>query len=152
MNFIIKNKRVYFDYSLEDKFVAGLSLEGWEVKTILSGHAQLSDSFVVFKANENGNIEAFVTGLQLSPSSMVSTHKKIDTSSWKKLLLKRSEINKIFGKTREKGFSCVIENVFYDKKSRKLKCSIALAKGKKEHDKRHTLKENDIKRDLQREG
>jgi len=140
---IAQNKRARHDYFIEEKFEAGLSLQGWEVKSLRQGKAQLTDSYVIFK-----NGEAWLLGVQISPLQTVSTHFVADPTRSRKLLLNRREIEKISGAVQQKGYTCVALSLYW--KGHMAKCEIGLAKGKADHDKRETVKERDWQRQKQR--
>jgi SsrA-binding protein len=142
-NTIALNKKARHDYILEDRLEAGLALEGWEVKSLRAGKVQMVDSYVLLKDNQ-----AWLFGCLITPLPTASTHIKPDPMRTRKLLLHRSEIDKMIGAVERKGYS-LIPTALYWKKGR-AKLEIALAKGKKEHDKRAALKERDWKRDKQR--
>lgn len=140
---IAQNKRARHDYFIEERFEAGLSLQGWEVKSLRAGKAQLTDSYVIF---QNG--EALLLGAHISPLQTVSTHFVADPKRTRKLLLNRREIDKISGAVQQKGYTCVALSLYW--KGHIAKCEIGLAKGKAEHDKRDTVKERDWERQKQR--
>lgn len=140
---IAQNKRARHDYFIEERFEAGLSLQGWEVKSLRAGKAQLTDSYVIF---QNG--EALLLGAHISPLQTVSTHFVADPKRTRKLLLNRREIDKISGAVQQKGYICVALSLYW--KGHIAKCEIGLAKGKAEHDKRDTVKERDWERQKQR--
>ncbi|HLS99510.1 MAG TPA: SsrA-binding protein SmpB [Porticoccaceae bacterium] len=140
---IAQNKRARHDYFIEERFEAGLSLLGWEVKSLRAGKVQLTDSYVYFK-----NGEAFLLGAQITPLQTASTHFVTDPSRTRKLLLNRREIDRIAGAVQAKGYTCVALSLYWDKHL--VKCEIALAKGKADHDKRETVKERDWQRQKQR--
>jgi SsrA-binding protein len=140
---IALNKKARFEYTLEDRLEAGLALEGWEVKSLRAGKVQLVDSYVLLK-----NGEAFLLGALITPLSTASTHIHPEPNRTRKLLLHRDEIDKLIGAVDRKGYS-LIPTALYWRKGR-AKLEIALAKGKKEHDKRATLKDRDWQRDKQR--
>jgi SsrA-binding protein len=142
-NTIVLNKKARHDYILEDRLEAGLALEGWEVKSLRAGKVQMVDSYVLLKDNQ-----AWLFGCLITPLPTASTHIKPDPMRTRKLLLHRSEIDKMIGAVERKGYS-LIPTAMYWKRGR-AKLEIALAKGKKEHDKRAALKERDWKRDKQR--
>jgi SsrA-binding protein len=142
-NTIALNKKAKFDYFLEQKYEAGLVLEGWEVKSLRAGRAQLKESYVIIR-----NGELFLFGCHISPLSTASTHTIVDPTRTRKLLLKRHEISHLIGAVERQGYT-LIPVALYWKKGR-AKLEIALAKGKKQHDKRHTIKEREWKRDQQR--
>ena len=139
----IKNRKVNFEYQLITNFIAGISLFGTEIKSIRNNKANISDAYCIFIENE-----LFVRNLHISeyPNGGYSNHKpKRD----RKLLLNKQEINKILGKSKEKGNSIVPIRLFINQ-SGKAKLEIALAKGKKIYDKRESIKAKDQKRDLER--
>jgi len=140
---IALNKKARHDYTLEDRLQAGLVLEGWEVKSLRAGKVQLVDSYILLKGGE-----AFLLGALISPLPTASTHIQPDATRTRKLLLHRDEIDKLIGAVDRKGYSLIPTAMFWSKGRAKLE--IALAKGKKEHDKRATLKDRDWQRDKQR--
>ena len=140
---IAENKKAAFNYFFEDRFEAGMVLEGWEVKALRAGKAQLTDGYVVIR-----NGELFVIGAQINPLGTASTHVRPDAVRTKKLLLHAEEIQRLIGKVEQKGYTLVPINLHW--KNGRVKCEIALAKGKKEHDKRDTEKERDWQREKQR--
>lgn len=142
-NQICANKKAFFEYFIEERFEAGLVLEGWEVKSIRQGKMSIAESYVIFK-----NGEAFLFGAHVQPLLSTSTHIKADNIRTKKLLLNRREIDKIIGAVGKKGMACVPLSCYW--KGARVKCEIALVKGKKLHDKRQTLKERDFARDKAR--
>jgi len=140
---IALNKKARHNYILEDRLEAGLALEGWEVKSLRAGKVQMVDSYVLLKDNQ-----AWLFGCLITPLPTASTHIQPDPIRTRKLLLHRDEIDRMVGAVERKGYS-LIPTALYWKKGR-AKLEIALAKGKKEHDKRATLKDRDWKRDKQR--
>jgi SsrA-binding protein len=140
---IALNKKARHNYILEDRLEAGLALEGWEVKSLRAGKVQMVDSYVLLKDNQ-----AWLFGCLITPLPTASTHIHPDPTRTRKLLLHRDEIDRLVGAVERKGYS-LIPTALYWKKGR-AKLEIALAKGKKEHDKRATLKDRDWKRDKQR--
>ena len=138
-NTIALNKKSRHDYHLEERFEAGLVLEGWEVKSLRAGHIQLRDAYIQLK-----NSEAWLFGATITPLATASTHIHPDPLRSRKLLLNRQELNKLIGAVERKGYS-LIPTAMYWKKGR-AKLEIALAKGKKMHDKRATEKERDWSR------
>jgi SsrA-binding protein len=140
---IALNKKARHEYALEDRFEAGLALEGWEVKSLRAGKVQLVDSYVLLKDNE-----AWLFGALITPLPTASTHIHPDPTRTRKLLLHRDEIDRLIGAVDRKGYS-LIPTALYWKKGR-AKLEIALAKGKKAHDKRAAIKERDWQRDKQR--
>lgn len=142
-NTIAQNKKARFDFELEEKFEAGVMLQGWEVKSLRAGKGQITDSYVLFK-----NGEAWLIGAQIVPLQTVSTHYVTDPTRTRKLLLKQRELDKLIGATQQKGYTCVALSLYW--KGHLVKAEIALAKGKQLHDKRQTEKERDWNREKQR--
>ncbi|AHB06167.1 SsrA-binding protein [Pandoraea pnomenusa] len=140
---IIDNKKAFFDYFIEERYEAGIALEGWEVKAIRAGRAQIKEGYVVIK-----NGEIFLIGAHISPLTSTSTHVKADPVRTRKLLLKADEIKKLIGKVEQRGYTLVPINLHYSKGL--VKCEIGLAKGKKLHDKRETEKQRDWEREKAR--
>jgi SsrA-binding protein len=140
---IADNKKASFNYFFEEKFEAGMVLDGWEVKAVREGKVQLTDGYVVIR-----NGELFVIGCQINPLKTASTHVKPDSVRTKKLLMKKDEIKRLIGKVEQKGYTLVPINLHW--KNNKIKCEIALAKGKAEHDKRNTIREREGKREVER--
>ena len=140
---IALNKRAKFDYHLEDRFEAGLALEGWEVKALRAGKGQLVDSHVFLRDGE-----AFLLNAHITPLAQASTHTVANPIRDRKLLLHKKEIARIFGATSQKGYTAIATALYW--KGPNVKCEIALAKGKKQHDKRADVKEKDWQRDKQR--
>jgi SsrA-binding protein len=142
-NVIARNKRATFDYHLLDSYEAGVALEGWEVKSLRMGKCQLTDSYVLMKDGE-----AWLLGTQITPLDTVSTHYVSDPTRTRRLLLHRKELAKILAATSQKGLTCVCTQLYW--KGHLVKARIALAEGKKGHDKRDTEKERDWDRQKQR--
>jgi len=140
---IVDNKKAFFDYFIEERFEAGLALEGWEVKAIRAGRAQIKEAYVVVR-----KAELFLIGAHISPLSSTSTHVLADPTRTRKLLLNALEIRKLIGKVDQKGYTLVPVNLHFSKGN--VKCEIGLAKGKKQHDKRATEKERDWEREKAR--
>ncbi|WP_145144350.1 SsrA-binding protein SmpB [Pseudomonas duriflava] len=140
---IVQNKKALHDYFIETRFEAGLALAGWEVKSLRAGKAQLTDSYVLLKDGE-----AWLLGSHITPLQTASTHVIADPQRTRKLLLHKRELGKLFGAVQQKGFACVALSIYW--KKHLIKCEIALAKGKKEFDKRATEKERDSNREIQR--
>jgi SsrA-binding protein len=140
---IALNKKAQHDYFIEERFEAGIVLEGWEVKSLRAGHIQLKESHVEIK-----NAEAFLLGAHISPLSTASTHIHPDPLRRRKLLLHRQELDKLIGLVERKGYT-LMPTAMYWKRGR-AKLEIGLAKGKKLHDKRATEKERDWSRDKER--
>ena len=142
-NTIAQNRRAKFDYFIENRFEAGLALQGWEVKSLRGGKGQLTDSYVIFKNNE-----AWLLGAQIHPLQTVSTHYVTDPSRTRKLLLSRRQLDTLQEATEQKGYTVLATALYW--KQHLVKCEVALAKGKKQHDKRETEKERDWGRQKQR--
>ena len=140
---IADNKKAAYNYFFEEKFEAGIVLQGWEVKALREGKVQLTDGYVVIKGGE-----LFVIGCQINPLKTASTHVNPDAVRTKKLLMHKDEIRRLIGKVEQKGYTLVPLNLHW--KAGKVKCEIALAKGKAEHDKRDTIKEREGKREVER--
>lgn len=137
----IKNRQASYEYELLDRYVAGLVLQGTEVKSIREGKVNLQDGYCYFN-----NAELFVRGINITPYAQ-GTHYNHDSTRERKLLLKRSELKKLEGKMEEKGLTLVPTRLFINDRGF-AKLEIALAKGKKLHDKRESIKERDAKREL----
>ncbi len=140
---IAVNRKARHDYFIEDKFEAGLVLEGWEAKSLRAGRAQLTESYVHLK-----NGEAFLIGAHFSPLNTASTHTKADPTRSRKLLLQRYQLDRLVGAVERKGFALIPLNLHWSKGRAKLE--IGLAKGKKQHDKRATSKDRDWQRQKER--
>jgi len=139
---IVDNKKAFFDYFIEERFEAGLMLEGWEVKAIRAGRAQIKEGYVVLQKGA-----FYLIGAHFSALASASTHVNPEAVRTRKLLLKQAEINKLTGKVEQRGYTVVPLNLHY--KGGFVKLEIGLAKGKKQHDKRATEKDRDAKRDAQ---
>jgi len=140
---IADNKKAAYNYAFEEKFEAGMVLQGWEVKALREGKVQLTDSYVVIRDGE-----LYVIGCQINPLKTASTHVSPDSVRTKKLLMHKDEIKRLIGKIEQKGYTLVPINLHW--KNGKVKCEIALAKGKAEHDKRDTIKDREGKREVER--
>lgn len=140
---IALNRKATHDYFVEERFEAGIVLEGWEVKSLRSGKAQLDQSYVIIK-----NGEAFLLGGLITPLQTVSTHIHPDPQRTRKLLLHRREIDKLVGSVERQGYTLIPLSLYW--KGKNVKLQIGLAKGKKDHDKRATEKDRDWKRQKQR--
>lgn len=143
MKVISNNKKAFFNYFVSDLVEAGIVLEGCEVKSVRAGGASLTDSFVVVK-----NGEMFLKNAYIKPYEKTTSF-KLDERRTRKLLLNKSEIQKFERMVKEKGFSIVATKIYFNQTG-KVKVEIGLAKGKKLYDKRQTLKEKSIKRDVER--
>ncbi|NIW23510.1 MAG: SsrA-binding protein SmpB [Gammaproteobacteria bacterium] len=140
---IAQNKKARFDYFIEEKIEAGLVLEGWEVKSLRAGKAQLSESYVILKDGE-----IWLLGAHITPLSSASTHVSTDASRTRKLLLHRDEIDRLTGLVERKGYTLVPLELYWSKGRAKL--AVGLAKGKKQHDKRADERDRDWQRDKAR--
>jgi SsrA-binding protein len=140
---IVDNKKAFHDYFIEDRYEAGLALEGWEVKAIRAGRAQLKEAYVVVKRGE-----VFIIGAHITPLLSASTHIHPDPTRTRKLLLHAEEIDKLIGKVERAGYTLVPLDLHYSKG--RVKLSVGLAKGKKQHDKRDAEKERDWVREKSR--
>lgn len=140
---ITLNKRVRHEYHLEDRFEAGLSLQGWELKSIRAGRANVGDCYAIISAGE-----MFLVGAQITPLISASTHVVAEERRTRKLLLHRREIDVLMGRVQRDGYTVVLTALYW--KGNKVKAEIALAKGKQSHDKRDASKERDWNREKQR--
>ena len=140
---IALNKKAKHEYHIETRFEAGMALTGWEVKSLRAGKVQLVDSYVLLKDGE-----AWLLGAHITPLTSASTHVVADPTRTRKLLLHKKEIDRIIGRVEQAGYTCVPLALYW--KGNKVKCEIALVKGKKEYDKRATEKERDWNRQKQR--
>jgi SsrA-binding protein len=137
---IAENRRARFEYHIEEQFEAGMVLEGWEVKAVRAGQVQLTDGYVMIRDGE-----LYLIGCRINPLRTASTHVNPLADRTKKLLMKKEEIRRLIGKVEQKGFTLVPLNLHY--KGGRVKCDIALAKGKDLHDKRETEKKRDWERE-----
>jgi SsrA-binding protein len=140
---IADNKKAAFDYFFEERFEAGIVLEGWEVKAMREGKAQLTDGYVVIRDGE-----LYLIGCQINPLKTASTHVRPEAARTKKLLMHKEQILRLIGKVEQKGHTLVPIQLYW--KNGRAKVEIALAKGKATHDKRHTIKEREGKREVER--
>ena len=124
---IAENKKASFNYFFEERHEAGMVLQGWEVKAIRDGKVQLTDGYVVIKDGE-----MFIIGVLIQALKTASTHVNPDTARIRKLLLHKEEIKRLIGKVEQKGYTLVPINLHW--KNGRVKCEVALAKGKAEHD------------------
>ncbi len=137
---IAENKKAYHEYFIEDRFEAGMVLEGWEVKAIRAGRAQIKEAYVLLKDGE-----AFLLGAHISPLISTSTHVQADPVRTRKLLLHAAQIAKLIGKVERAGYALVPLDLHYTKG--RIKLDIGLAKGKKQYDKRDSEKQRDWERE-----
>jgi SsrA-binding protein len=140
---VAENRKARFEYFIEETYEAGLVLQGWEVKSLRAGRAQLKEAYVFIK-----NAEAFLYGAHISALPTASTHVIPDPIRTRKLLLNRSELNGLVGAVERKGYTLVPLELYWKKGRAKLK--VGLAKGKKDHDKRDTAKDRDWQREKSR--
>jgi SsrA-binding protein len=140
---IAENRKARYDYFIEDTFEAGIALQGWEVKSLRDGRAQLKEAYIFVK-----NGEAFLFGAHISPMPTASTHFVPEPLRTRKLLLNRREIEELDSATARKGYTLVPLELYW--KEGRAKLRLGLAKGKKDHDKRDTEKERDWQRDKAR--
>ena len=140
---IVDNRKAFHDYFVEEHYEAGIALEGWEVKAIRAGRAQLKEGYVVVKGGE-----VFLIGAHISPLLAASTHVRPDPVRTRKLLLRAEEIRRLIGKVERAGYTMVPINLHYTKG--RIKLEVGLARGKKQHDKRAAQKEREWNREKQR--
>lgn len=140
---IAQNRRARHEFFIEDKFEAGLVLLGWEVKSLRAGKANLTDAYIMLKGNE-----AFLFGATFQPLLQASTHVIADPTRTRKLLLNRRELGRIIADVQQKGHTCVPLSLYWS--HGRVKCEIAVVKGKQMHDKRETEKERDWQREKAR--
>jgi len=138
---IVDNRKAFHDYFIEDRYEAGIVLEGWEVKAIRDSRVQIKEAYVVVRGDE-----LFLFGAHISALATASSFTHPDAVRTRKLLLHRAEVDKLIGKVERSGFTLVPLNLHF--KGGRIKCEIGLAKGKKQHDKRATEKERDGKREV----
>lgn len=143
-NTIVYNKKINFEYKVEETFEAGLVLEGWMVKALREKRVSVSQG--VYVQIKNG--EAYLVGLMINPLESTSTHHKVDPQPTIKLLLKKKEISTLIGKKERDGYTIVLRDLYFKKQL--IKGTIAVAKGKNSYDKRQTIKERDSKREASR--
>ncbi len=140
---IVENRKAQHDYFIEERYEAGIVLEGWEVKAIRAGRAQLKEAYVIVRGEE-----IFLIGAHISPLLEASTHVHPDPVRTRKLLLHAEEIRKLIGKVERAGYTVVPLDFHYIRG--RIKLNVGLAKGKKQHDKRATEKEKEWNREKQR--
>ena len=140
---IVDNRKARHDYFIEERFEAGLVLEGWEVKAIRAGRAQIAEAYVIVRG-----AELFLIGAHIAALATASTHVKPDPTRTRKLLLREEEIRRLIGKVERAGFTLVPLDLHYTRG--RIKLEIGLAKGKKQFDKRATEREREWQREKQR--
>lgn len=139
---IVDNKKAFFDYFIEERFEAGMVLEGWEVKSIRAGRAHIKEAYVIVRKEE-----VFLFGCHITALPTTSKFITPDPVRTRKLLLKSEQIKRLIGKVERAGYTIVPLNLHFQKGY--IKCEIGLAKGKKQHDKRESEKQRDSKREIQ---
>jgi SsrA-binding protein len=140
MSQIAENRRARFEYHIEERYEAGIVLQGWEIKAIRAGQVQLTDGYVVIRDGE-----LYLIGCRINALRSASTHVQPEADRTKKLLMHKEEIKRLVGKVEQKGFTLVPLNLHF--KDGRVKVEVALAKGKAEHDKRDTEKKRDWERE-----
>jgi SsrA-binding protein len=140
---IVQNRKAFHDYFVEERYEAGLALEGWEVKAIRAGRVQLADAYVVVR-----NAALWLLGAHISPLPTVSTHFTPDPTRTRKLLMHAEETGRLIGKVEQRGYTLIPLDMHYRKG--RIKLEIALARGKLKHDKRASEREREWQRDKQR--
>ena len=140
---IALNKRARYDYFIEESTEAGIALQGWEVKSLRAGRAQITEAYVLVKDGE-----AWLLGAHVAPLLTTSTHVVADPTRTRKLLLHRAELDRMIGAVERKGYALVPLRLYW--KKGKAKLEVGLAKGKKSHDKRATEKDRDWQREKAR--
>ena len=140
---IVQNRKAFHDYFIEERYEAGLALQGWEVKAIRAGRAQLADAYVLIKGEE-----LWLIGGNITPLATVSTHYTPDPARTRKLLLRAEEIRRLIGKVQQRGYALVPLDLHYSKGL--IKIEIGLAKGKRQFEKRDAEAEKDWKREQNR--
>jgi SsrA-binding protein len=140
---IVDNRKALHDYFIEERYEAGLALEGWEVKAIRAGRAQIAEAYVMVRGGE-----LFLIGAHISPLLAASTHVKPDPTRTRKLLLHADEIRRLVGKVEQRGYTLVPLNLHYSKG--RIKLEMGLGRGKLKHDKRADQREREWNREKQR--
>ena len=140
---IVQNKKAFHDFFVEQRFEAGLALEGWEVKAVRAGRAQIREAYVIIKGGE-----LFLVGSHISALPSASTHFVPDPTRTRKLLMHREEIERLIGSVERAGYALVPLDLHYSKG--RVKLAVGLARGKKQHDKRQSIKEREWGREQQR--
>lgn len=140
---IAQNRKAWHDYFIEEKYEAGLALQGWEVKSLRAGRAQLKEGYVVLEGGE-----AFLIGAHIAPLAQASTHVAANPTRKRKLLLHRAELNKLIGAVERRGYTLVPLELHWQRGRAKL--LVGLGRGKQAHDKREDIKKRETQRELQR--
>lgn len=140
---IAQNRKAWHDYFIEEKYEAGLALQGWEVKSLRAGRAQLKEGYVVLDRGE-----AFLIGAHISPLAQASTHVEANPTRKRKLLLHREQLNKLIGAVERRGYTLVPLELYWQRGRAKL--LVGLGRGKQAHDKREDIKKRETQREMQR--
>ena len=140
---IVENRKAFHDYFIEERYEAGLVLDGWEVKAIRGGRATIAEAYVMVRGEE-----IFLIGANITPLPTVSTHITPDPRRTRKLLLRAEEIRRLIGKVEQRGYTLVPLNLHYSKG--RIKLEVGLGRGKLQHDKRATQREKEWNREKQR--
>lgn len=140
---IVENRKAKHDYFIEERFEAGLVLEGWEVKAIRAGHVQLKEAYIIVRGGE-----VFIIGMHVSPLPTASSHIRPEATRTRKLLLHAEEIKKLIGKTEQRGYTLVPLNLHF--RNGRIKLDFGLGRGKKLHDKRDAARDKDWAREKER--
>ena len=140
---IVENRKAFHDYFVEERYEAGIALEGWEVKAIRAGRANIGEAYVMVRG-----AELYLIGANIAPLPTVSTHFIPDPTRTRKLLLRGEDIRRLIGKVEQRGYSLIPLNLHYSKG--RIKLEVALAKGKLQHDKRADKRDKDWQREKQR--
>ncbi len=140
---IVDNRKAYHDYFIEERFEAGLVLQGWEVKSIRARRVQLKESYIIVRDGE-----IWIIGMHVSPLNNVSTHITPNPVRTRKLLLRADEISKLIGRVEQRGYTMVPLNLHF--RNGRIKLEFGLGRGKKQHDKRDDAREKDWKREQER--
>ena len=142
---LAQNRKARFDYEFIETFEAGMVLNGAEVKSIIAGKVSLKESFVKIK-----NGEIFLTQAHIAVPSYVPQYARFDEVQDRKLLMHKKQINKLTSQLKERGLTLILVSIYTREDTKKIKCQVALARGKRTFDKKQTIKERDIKRDMER--
>ncbi|MDH5577803.1 MAG: SsrA-binding protein SmpB [Betaproteobacteria bacterium] len=140
---IVQNRKAFHDYFIEERYEAGIALEGWEVKAIRAGRAQLADAYVLIKGEE-----LWLIGGNITPLATVSTHYTPDPARTRRLLLHAEEIRRLIGKVQQRGYALIPLDLHFSKG--RIKLELGLARGKQKHDKRAAEREKQWQRDKQK--
>ena len=140
---IVENRKAFHDYFIEERYEAGIVLEGWEVKAIRGGRASIAEAYVMVRG-----AEIFLIGAHITPLPTASTHVNPDPRRTRKLLLNAEEIKRLIGKVEQRGYTLIPLNLHYNKG--RIKLEVGLGRGKLQHDKRATQKEKEWNREKQR--